>query len=189
MPIPAIFLGAKGAAVLGHAAAPHAITAAHAAAPHLLSATAALHTSAVEAGLSSHVLAVTGAIHAKAVAAAHTVATHATHTATHSLVNQAVKHTATELTSGPAAEPARQAARAAVVPLHGLVQGVHHTKSSAHVLAMAKTSAKLAAPVMGKLAVEKFRRTPAGEALVDRVKESMRGRRAGRGSAAADPAS
>ena len=84
LPIPAIFLGAKGAvlgakgiAVAGHAAAPHVVIAAHAAAPHVLGLTHGLHQQALEAGLHAHVVDALAALHAKTGLVAQHIASRA----------------------------------------------------------------------------------------------------------------
>lgn len=97
MPIPAIFLaakgaalGAKGVAVAGHAAAPHAVMAAHAAAPHALALTHGLHEQALQAGLHPHVVDTLAALHDKTVVVARHLAGRA---AELSLAKAATVHT------------------------------------------------------------------------------------------------
>lgn len=169
MPLPAIFLAAKGVAAAGHLATPHAIAGAHLAAPHIVDALGAAHTHAIETGMSPHVVALTQVLHTKAVHAMNSIAVHAGHTATHTVAKQAIKAAADEVAhgTGPAA------VHAVAGPFHAVAQGVHHgaaTQSSADLLATVKTGAKLTAPMLGKVAFDKFRETPTGEALVDRVK-------------------
>lgn len=144
-----LLLAPKGAVVLGHAAAPHAVTAANFAAPHLVATTAALQAHVVGAGMSPQMVAVTNALHTRALAMA-AIAGGAAGGAAVAPALVSAPHIAR--TGGPAA--ASGAASAAHKVIH-----------------LAEKGAGFVGAEVGKVAIGKLLDTPKAKELMDRARD------------------
>jgi hypothetical protein len=147
-----LLLAPKVAVVLGHAAAPHAVTAANFAAPHLVSTTAALQAHVVGAGMSPQMVAVTNALHTRALAMA-------------ALAGGAAGGAAV----APALVSAPHVARAGGA---GAAGAASSAASAAHkVLHLAEKGAEFVGAEAGKVAIGKLLDTPKAKELMERARD------------------